>query len=353
MSVFQRTDGRWVVKYKDKTGKTVQKTFKERLEAYVFDDELYQDSRKGSRLTVFEAVALYIKNKRLSKTCIDQYKWLVCGAKESQKKAKQKVGYAECIANKYVDELTRRDLEHVRDCCRAGGGKNITVNKWICRLKAAFSYAVSEDLVKTNPWEKYRALEEDHGSWKGTREKLDRIYAASPAWLQWIILTVYALCLRPGKTEMCDLKWSAFNFQRGSVTIHMGKVNTDKTVFPPDWYMREALARFQAGGSDRNGWVCPAANGGHLYRPVSAWRDACRKAGVRMPMYGIRHVSASEMVAAGADVAAVAANLGHASSVTTLTYYVHGMPQSQKCASAALAAPQKVRKGAENREKIQ
>jgi integrase len=44
------------------------------------------------------------------------------------------------------------------------------------------------------------------------------------------------------------------------------------------------------------------------------------------------------MIAAGADVAAVAANLGHASPATTLNAYAHALPQAQRQASAVLGA---------------
>ena len=49
--------------------------------------------------------------------------------------------------------------------------------------------------------------------------------------------------------------------------------------------------------------------------------------------YDIRHIAASEMLAAGADLAAVAAQRGHASIQTTATTYAHVTPGGQSRAA--------------------
>ncbi|MDR2826064.1 MAG: tyrosine-type recombinase/integrase [Deltaproteobacteria bacterium] len=55
-----------------------------------------------------------------------------------------------------------------------------------------------------------------------------------------------------------------------------------------------------------------------------------------VPMYHIRHVAASEMLAHGADLAAVAAQLGHSNPQTTGSFYAHITAGSQKRATALL-----------------
>ena len=66
---------------------------------------------------------------------------------------------------------------------------------------------------------------------------------------------------------------------------------------------------------------------------------ARRKSGVgKFSLYALRHIVASEQLAAGADVAAVAANLGHSSPQITLSYYAHTSPKAQKEASAKIGA---------------
>jgi len=317
MSVFKRNDGRWVVKYKDSTGKRIQKTFRNRKEAFDFDDELYKDSREGSRLTVFEAVMLHVKDHDFSAHCAEQFSWLVCGA---ERKSGRSVGYAECIADKYVDELTRRDLNEVRDNVRAKGSSNSTVNLWVGRLSSAFNYAVSEGLLQANPWAHVRKLPEKKGSRMASLEDFQKLYAILPEWWRWICRTAISLCLRPGRVELFSLKWNAFDFLHGAVTVHMGKVGRSKTVYPAQDYMAEAKERFIADGEDREQFVCRNSWDKRIVHYQFSWEYWCAKAGIRFPLYALRHIAATQMLAAGADVAAVAANLGHSSPSTKLDY---------------------------------
>lgn len=55
-----------------------------------------------------------------------------------------------------------------------------------------------------------------------------------------------------------------------------------------------------------------------------------------MPMYALRHIVASEMLANGADLAAVAAQLGHKDLTTTGAFYTHALASSQRRAASAL-----------------
>lgn len=340
MSVYQRGDGRWVVKIKDTTrhpAKWVQRTFKTREEAEEHEDQKKREAREGSRITVYEAVGLYLNDHRLSDSVERQYRWLVGGS--SSPRAKLRVGYAECIAERYVDSLTRQDLNDVRDNCRRGGCVNASINMWTQKLNAVFNYCAREDLVPLNPWGKYGSLPEEHKHRSGTLEQLHELFPHLPDWLQWAVKTALALCLRPGIEELFRLKWSAFDFLRGAVTVWMPKVGTSKTVYPIPVYMEEAQDRFKRDGEDKELYVCRNSRGRTVHEYDSSWRLAARKAGLKpFPMYALRHIAATQMLAAGADIAAVAANLGHASPQTTLDTYAHALPQAQRQASASLGA---------------
>lgn len=342
MSVYQRNDGRWVCKVKDTSRRPhrwVQRTFKTKEEADEFEDQEKQDARESSRLTVYEAVGLYLNDRQLSESTRQHYRWLVGGARENQPRARQRVGYAECIAERYVDSLDRRDLNTVRDCAREGGANPAGVNYWTGLLKAAFNYAVQEGLIAVNPWAKFRPLQASHGTRAGTLEQFQKLYPHLPTWMQWACRTALALCLRPGIVELFRLKWSAFDFGHGAVTVLMGKVGRAKTVFPPAEYLSEAWERFCLDGQDREQYVCRNSRGGAVHEYQEVLAKARRKAGVgRFSFYALRHIAATQMIAAGADVAAVAANLGHSSPAITLQHYAHALPQAQKSASASIGA---------------
>lgn len=341
MSVYQRSDGRWVCKLKDtsrRPHKWVQKTFRTKEEADEFEDQEKQDAREGSRLTVCEAVGLYLNDHTLCRIVERQYRWLVGGS--TSQFSRRPVGYAEFLADRYVDSLDRRDLNEVRLRCREGGCCNATTNNWVGKLCAVFNYCAEEGLIDRNPWSQFRTqLEATHESRQATLEAFQAIYPHLPPWLQWACRTALALCLRPGFAELFSLKWSAFDFAHGAVKVWMGKVGAAKTVFPVAEYMAEAWERFKADGRDKSLCVCRSATGKTVTCYKHAWRGAFKRAGQEpFPMYALRHIAASQMLAAGADVAAVAANLGHANPQTTLRAYAHALPQAQKAASEALGA---------------
>ena len=291
-------------------------------------------------MTVFETVNYYLNNKTtLSDSVKNQYIWLVTGSTGKQGRAKKKVGYAACIANRYVDTLTKADLDLVRGNARAGGAANVSINIWIDKLKATFNFAASEDRLVANPWSKYRPLPAEHRRRPGTLNDFYKIYAVLPEWFQWACRTGMALCLRPGLVELFSLRWSVFDFRHGSVTVFMGKVRRAKTVYPTEEYMSEAKTRFEAAGSDPQGLVCPNSVGRLATGYTATLQAARRKAGVKaFSLYALRHIVASEQLAAGADIAAVSANLGHASPQITLKAYAHPLPGAQRSATASIGA---------------
>ena len=121
-------------------------------------------------------------------------------------------------------------------------------------------------------------------------------------------------------------------------------------VFPPDVYLAEAWKRFQSDKAAGRTLVCRGGNdqtvGQDTYR--KAWSRACKKVGVSMPMYALRHIAASEMLSNGADIAAVAAQLGHKDITTTGVFYTHALVSSQRRAAMSLpACPNLVHNGAE------
>ncbi len=342
MSVYQRSDGRWVVKVKDtsrRPPKWVQRTFRTKEEADEFNDEATQEERQSARLTVYEAVGLYLNDHNLSPWVESQYRWLVGGT--SSPHAKKRVGYAECIAERYVDSLTRQDLNDVRDNCRRGGCVNASINMWTQKLQAVFRYCAREDLIPANPWERYArsSLPEKRVHRMGTLAQLHALWPHLPEWLQWAVKTAMALFLRPGMGELFRLKWTAFDWATGSVAVWMPKVKAMKTVYPVSEYMTEARERFRLDGEDGALCVCRGFKGKAVTNYTVAWGKACKKAGVfPFPMYALRHIVASEALRRGADIAAVAANLGHASPQTTLQTYAHALPTAQRDASARLGA---------------
>ena len=170
-----------------------------------------------------------------------------------------------------------------------------------------------------------------------------------PPWAQWACRTRLALCLRPGHAELCSLTWDALDWQAKSVTVFMSKVGADKVVYPPD--LAEAWERYQA--PRRHDYVCQGGRGGRLSYKTFAWtwEHGCKSVGVKMAPYAMRHIAASMMLAGGADMAAVAAQLGHANITTTATFYTHAVPSARRRAATVNPLVHLVQIGAESEGK--
>lgn len=340
MSVARRKDGRWIVKYRDGKGEWAQRSFKSEQEARQFDGEAAYDDIDNERPTLLECVLAFLKNTTHSKFTVWQYRFAVQGY--DRKKGGHTEGPAEMLATRYADTLRFRDLDAVRDNCRARGMSNSSINLVVGRIQAALNWCAQNDIIEINPWAKYKPLKAEHKSRQGTLEDAQKAYACAPAWLQWAARTALALCLRPGMVELFRLKWQAFQWPQRAVTVSMGKVHATKTVYPPEDYLAEAWERYCADGKDNSIYVCRGSKG----QPVNkscydiAWRHACRRAGVSLPMYALRHIAASRMLASGADLAAVAAQLGHKDLTTTGRFYAHALPAAQKAAGSTLSLVQ-------------
>lgn len=342
MSVSRRKDGRWCTKYKDAAGRWRQRSFRDEEEARRFDAGMAYDTQESARPTVFDAVVFYLRNHPgLCRKTKEQYARLVRPAGGGMKE-----GHAAFLADKYVDELSRRDLENLRGAMRSAGLSAAYANGVAGCLNAAFTFAAQEDIIVRNPWQKYRGLPARHRSRQAPVADVLAVYRLLPAWCQWACRTALALCLRPGASELFALEWSAFDWQARRVDVYMPKVRRAKAVFPPAWYWEEAVARHAEDAAAGQVLVCRGRKG----RPAaystfySAWRVARRKAHVTAAPYALRHLAASFMVEAGQGLASVAAQLGHASAMTTALFYAHPMEEAQRRAGACI--PPLVRVGA-------
>ena len=338
MSIAQRKDGRWIVKYKDPvTGKWQQRAFRDEVQASEFNKEVTYDKPENHRLTLRECVTLFIQDVPHCKKVVDGYDFLVNGY--DRKDGTHTEGPAEFLANKYCDTLDRRDLENLRQALRERGQTIMTINQNVNRLRAAMNWAADQDMLVSNPWAKYKALAGSKTTHRrGSLEDFIKVYVLLPGWLQWACRTCIALCLRPGTSELGSLEWSAFDWSSRVVHVYMPKVDRTKTVCPPDLYWEEALQRFQEASAKKQIYVCPNHSGHKLQLPNlhTTWYRACNKAGVKLPPYCMRHIAASQMNYAGADIAAIAAQLGHANPSITLSIYTDLVAGSQRRAAAGL-----------------
>ena len=336
MSVYQcktgKHQGKWVCKYKNPEGKWTVKYCVSEEVARQKELETLPERDREVPYSLGDLAVLYYQAIPHHQHTVSIVVRCLCGY---EKKGQHVKGAGEFLCYKPVDELTRRDLETLRQNLRNNGAGNNTLNHYQAYLKAIMTWAVDQELIQRNPWSNFKRLPVQRPEVAVSYEAVKKVYLAAPQWLQWAIKTAYCLCLRPGFVELFGLKWTAFNWSKGFVCIRQGKSGKFKTVFPPTPYLTEAKERYKTDLANGVEFVCHK-NGKRVNAYGYDWTKAARTAGVKLRFYDVRHLAASEMLANGADLAAVAAQMGHSSVAMTGQYYAHVMAGAQQRAAQSL-----------------
>lgn len=348
MSVSQRADGRWLVKYKDTEGQWKQRSFKDETTARSFDYEV-RPSSTDTRPSVSELVAAFYRSRRdIHKKTRQFVAYFLWG--HTDEAGKEHPGRGYFLADKYAEELTRKDLQSMRDVMLDTGASPTTCNKMQAYLRAILAWGVDQELISHNPWRDFKRMKTERPQIQVDFGDFQRVYTELPEYWKWAAQTAFFLCLRPGMVELFGLLWTAFDWRRDLVRVRQGKSGSIKTVYPHPAYMVRARERYEQDTARGIVYVCH--RGG---KPVTsyrtAWELACKRAGILMRPYDIRHLAATMQLAAGADVAAVSAQLGHSTPSTTLNNYVHTTAKSQQRAASLMPSIDLVQLGAGNEDK--
>jgi integrase len=173
---------------------------------------------------------------------------------------------------------------------------------------------------------------------------------------EWtLFMTLADAGLRPG--EALALRWE--DFDEVGRALNIERAVSDREVKPTKSEARrrvdltprltETLAQWQSAGelsaltagTEPSPWMFPTSTG-TLIEGVAVgkrFRLVLRKAGLpRFRLYDLRHTYATHLLAEGAPITYVAAQLGHAKATTTLAHYAHWIPQDNKGWVERLAA---------------
>jgi len=170
-----------------------------------------------------------------------------------------------------------------------------------------------------------------------------------------LFLTLTDTGLRPG--EALALRWADLDLTGWTLRVERAlsarQVKTTKTegtrFVDVTLRLADALSQWQADleaeallvAREPSPWVFPSAAGTPLdaANVAKAFRFILRAAGLpRFRLYDLRHTFASHLLAEGAPITYVAAQLGHAKPTTTLLYYAHWLPRGDKHYVDRLAA---------------
>lgn len=324
----------WFAKWRE-NGKEKRKYFKTEKAAQLFDEER-QRQPDSERLTFGELVIKYFhanpdRHPHTKQSIIN----ILAG--HDDRHGKHVEGQGEFLRDKFADALSRQDLEKLREAYRKRGTSNASINRYQAYIRAILSWGVEQELLPYNPWRDFRLLKTVKPIFQPKVEDLRKLFTCLPEYLQWAVKTAFFLALRPGQVELFSLTWDAFNWNRNLVLIRQGKSGRLKTVILHPSYRIEAYNRYLEDMKAGIPLVCHR-QGQRVLSFRTSWVNACKRANVKLRPYDIRHIAASEMLANGADLAAVAAQLGHASVATTGAIYAHVTSVSQQLAANVMPA---------------
>ncbi len=250
---------------------------------------------------------------------------------------------------KEMDELIPLDVKRYADTKMVGGrldGKSgglcdTSVRKHLCIIKEAFREAELYGTVKRSPAEPVRLPRKkvplsQRNQFIGLGQAQKILEAMEGHDLHDLVYITLIYGLR--KSEALGLKWSAIDFEKGTLTVRhtvvkgttieagdQTKTASSYRTFPLTGEAREVLERLKAEAPEGQEYVFSNENGGYM-RPDSVTRSiqrALKKKGLpHMRFHDLRHATASIYFDEGWDVADVQHWLGHADYNTTMDIYV-------------------------------
>jgi len=363
---FREDREKWEVDYKDVRSKRRRPLFDTEQEAYKHANQVGEELRAGLRdvddpdLTV----GAYID------------RWLMRAETDGQIEPKTLASYRHLLTAHIKPTLGSyrlRDLrpKHVRNLLHAkrtehygSDDKRRSYSKNTIRLiKAALSSvltdAIEDEYLTVNP--AYNTGRKKRRAEKITdAERLAKIRPLKPDELAMLLRTTtadrfHALWALKGKGgvrpgEAAATRIDDIDFGRGVIRVERattdgGRVETIKStktacVRTVDLsrdlaaILKRHITRLRAealkAGTGEPTWLFPVANGRLLdrYAIRDAFRRALKQAGIgHHRPYDLRHTFASLLLAKGAPLPYVAAQLGHKNPTTTLRYYAHAIPE--------------------------
>lgn len=228
-----------------------------------------------------------------------------------------------------LSNITPKRISEYKTRRREEGAAPATVNKELILMGHAFNLAIKEwEWMKENPVsrvsrEKVNNLIE---RWLTSKEE-ESLLAASPGWLQEIIIFAINTGLRQG--EILNLAWDRVDLFRKTVTI-LEQKNKGKDTLPLNNKAMEVLKARARVRHIKTHYVFYNGNGNQIEARnlLRAFYGATEKAKLNdLRFHDLRHTFATRLVQAGVDLYTVQ-KLGRWKTLSMINRYAHHYPES-------------------------
>lgn len=325
MSVNKRKDGRYVVYFRDDSGKQRTKYFgsgaSAKKEAEIFNAEIRLHKKQGKPVVFSNDIYL---------DQLTQYYLADCKSRGVKIKYRRETAslfnnyLVPLLGNVPVARLTHRDIINAVNQ-KWGNVTQTTRNRYMDILKAVFSYGVNDDLIDKNPLSRWKKQKERPSELHLNHNDLVKIKNHAAEHLKWAIDVAWNLGCRPGESELTSLMWSDVKFDRsefGEVHIRGTKTAGSIRTVPVNEVFSAQLKEMRS--QAKTEYVIEY-KGRKMKKFRRSFRTACKSAGINydVRMYDIRHLFATNLISGGADIASVSSMMGHSSNKMTLEQYYH------------------------------
>lgn len=219
-----------------------------------------------------------------------------------------------------------------RGVAKVKGGPG-AADKTVLILRAAFAWAVSEKLLKSNPCEGVHVSQsgqreeimtgpEDYARMFATLQTMEAEHRIRPAAADAIRVIAFTGARRG---EVTGMLWRHVDLKAGTVTLPPAAHKTGKKTGKPRVIRLPAVAQeiiARQPGGEPDDYVFRAAKGSGQITIARPWELLRVEAGLPtgLTLHGLRHSIASHLAMAGASNAELMQALGHRQISTTLRY---------------------------------
>lgn len=230
------------------------------------------------------------------------------------------------FGKRYMDEITRQDIQKMHHDRRASGALPGSANRLLIMMRFIFNLAIKWEVsgIKANPCKGVPLMEENNKKERYlSAEEAQRLYEAVCASPNPMLKYIVPMLILSGarKREVLDAKWEDFDFTRRIWRIPMTKTGKARHVPLSDG----ALTILSTMPRDMNcPWVFANPDTGKPYVSIfCAWDTARKHAGLSdVRIHDLRHSFASLLINSGRTLYEVQHLLGH-SQVKTTQRYAH------------------------------